>query len=74
MDPEILKQRMAEPQALEFSRSFDAQIGGQLAAGLVITGFYKEQWSDEDTPLNSYMSTSMATLTIKPAADWPPGL
>jgi hypothetical protein len=59
---------------LEFSHSFDAQIGGQLAAGLVITGFYEDQWSDEETPLNSYMPTSMATLAIKPGADWPPGL
>ena len=74
VDPEVLKQRMAEQQALEFGHSFDAQIGGQLAAGLVIAGFYEDQWSDEDTPLNSYMSTSMATLAIKPAADWPPGL
>ena len=74
VDPAVLKQRIAEQHALEFSHSFDAQIGGQLAAGLVIAGFYEDQWSDEDTPLNSYMSTSMATLAIKPGADWPPGL
>lgn len=74
VDTAVLEQRIADQHALEFSHSFDAQIGGQLAAGLVIAGFYEDQWSDEETPLNNYMSTSMATLAIKPGADWPPGL
>ena len=58
---------MAEGEALEFSHSLDEQIGGQLAAGLVVAGFYEDHWSEEATPLNSYMPTSMATLAIKPA-------
>ena len=70
IDPAILDKRMAEHRALEFSHSFEDQIGGQLAAGLLIAGFYEDRWSDEATPLNSYMSTSMATLAIKPSTDW----
>lgn len=69
IDPAILDKRMAEHHALEFSHSFEDQIGGQLAAGLLIAGFYEDRWSDEATPLNSYMSTSMATLAIKPSTD-----
>jgi hypothetical protein len=61
---------MAEQHALEFSHSFDDQIGGQLAAGLVVAGFYEDYWNDEDTPLNRYMCTSMATLAIKPDVAW----
>ena len=46
---------MAEGEALEFSHSLDEQMGGQLAAGLVVAGFYEDRWSEEATPLNSYM-------------------
>ena len=67
VDPATLEARMAEGEALEFSHSLDEQIGGQLAAGLVVAGFYEDRWSEEATPLNSYMATSMATLAIKPA-------
>ena len=74
MDTAVIEQRIVDQLVLEFSHSFDAQIGGQLAGGLMMAGFYEDQWSDEDTPLNSYMSTSMATLSIKPDADWSPAL
>ena len=32
---------MAEGEALEFSHSLDEQIGGQLAAGLVVAGILR---------------------------------
>ena len=38
VDPATLEARMAEGEALEFSHSLDEQIGGQLAAGLVVAG------------------------------------
>ena len=50
---------------IEFSHSLDCQIGGQIAAGFVIAGFYEDHWSDEAIYLNRYMPTSMATLAIK---------
>ena len=61
-----IQQRVSAGQAMEFSHSLDAQIGGQLAAGFHIAGFYEDRWSDTATPLNHYMPTSMATLAIKP--------
>lgn len=51
--------------ALEFSHSLDAQIGGQLAAGFVIAGFYEDHWETRATPLDTYMPTSMATLALR---------
>ena len=59
---------MAEQHALEFRHSFDDQIGGQLAAGLAVAGFYEACWNVRDTPLNRYMFTS--TLAFKPDVGW----
>lgn len=63
--PAELEARIARGEALEFSHSLDAQIGGQIEAGFVIAGFYEDHWSDEASPLNAYMPTSMATLAQK---------
>ena len=52
-------------RALEFSHSLDTQIGGQLKAGFMISGFYEDSWSEQATPLNSYCKTSIATNAIK---------
>ena len=60
-----LAARRTRHEALEFSHSLDTQIGGQLAAGFTIAGFYEDRWSDEASPLNAYMPTSMATLAIR---------
>lgn len=62
---ERLAARLAAGEALEFSHSLDAQIGGQLAAGFVIAGFYEDRWNEHATPLDRYMATSMATLAIR---------
>jgi len=61
-----LREKREQLQALEFSHSFDDQIGGQIEAGFLIGGFYEDRWEDEATSLNSYLATSMATLAIKP--------
>lgn len=68
VDPTTLDKRMAEQHALEFRHSFDDQIGGQLAAGLAVAGFYEACWNVRDTPLNRYMFTS--TLAFKPDVGW----
>lgn len=57
--------RIAANEALEFGHSLDDQIGGQLAVGLVVTGFYENDWSDEATPLNRYGPMYLATLARK---------
>lgn len=58
--------RIAANETLEFGHSLDDQIGGQLKAGLVVTGFYEDDWSDEATPLHRYGPMYIATLTRKP--------
>ncbi len=63
---EEIQLRVEQGEAVEFSHSLDTQIGGQLQAGFVITGFYEDRWDDDATPLNAYMPTSMATLAVKP--------
>jgi len=60
-----LEARIKAGEAMEFSHSLDAQIGGQLDAGFMLAGFYEDRWDDDATPLNRYMPTSMATLALK---------
>jgi SAM-dependent methyltransferase len=51
---------------LEYSHSLTAQLGGQLAAGFVITGFREQPHHDNLTA--AYMPGYFATLAVKPAA------
>lgn len=48
-------------EALEFGHTLDQQIGGQIRAGLVITGFFEDYFNDEATALNKYCPTFIAT-------------
>lgn len=67
LDAARLQAKVARGEALEFSHSLDAQIGGQLAAGFVIHGFYEDRWEQRATPLDAYLPTSMATLALRTA-------
>jgi hypothetical protein len=49
---------------LEFGHTLDDQIGGQLDAGFVMTGFYEDNWAD--VALSAYMPLYMATRSRKP--------
>jgi SAM-dependent methyltransferase len=49
---------------LEFSHSLDEQIGGQLAAGFLLTGFFEDR--DPTNPLNTYIPGYIATRAVKP--------
>jgi SAM-dependent methyltransferase len=60
--PERLAARHAAGETLEFGHSLEDQIGGQIDAGFVITGFYEDRWDDAATRLNPYMPMFMATL------------
>lgn len=60
------RQRLLEEgAALEFGHSLDDQIGGQLAAGFLLAGFYEDRWPD--FVLDQYIATYMATRAVKPA-------
>lgn len=54
-------------RAAEFSHSLEAQIGGQLAAGFLLTGLYEDHWTDQATPLNRHAPIAIATRAVKPA-------
>jgi len=68
LPPERLDAWVAAGEALEFGHSLNTQLGGQIAAGFVIAGFYEDHWDAAATPLDGFMPTSMATLAIKPEA------
>lgn len=55
-----------ELQPLEFGHTLTDQIGGQLDAGFVLTGFYEDIWPG--SPINQYTPTYIATRAVKPGA------
>ncbi|MEQ9618898.1 MAG: methyltransferase domain-containing protein [Deltaproteobacteria bacterium] len=66
LDEERRRQIIDDQVPIVFSHSLDDQIGGQIEAGFVITGFYEDWWSDEATPLNEYSPTTIVTRAVKP--------
>jgi SAM-dependent methyltransferase len=58
------QQYIDEGDALEFGHTLDAQIGGQLAAGFLLAGFYEDRRSG--VSLARYMPTHLATRALKP--------
>ena len=66
MDESERQMKVAKGEPMEFSHTLDDQIGGQIEAGFVITGFYEDRNGPEDNdPLTPYMATSIATRTVK---------
>jgi SAM-dependent methyltransferase len=57
------KREGGEP--LEFGHTLEDQIGGQIAAGFVINGFYEDK-NDPLEPLDHYASSYIATRGVKP--------
>jgi SAM-dependent methyltransferase len=65
LETERHREWMKGGRAAEFSHSLESQIGKQIAAGFVITGFYEDSWSDEATPLNRFAPVAIATRAIR---------
>ena len=61
---ELLAKRIAAKEALEFGHSLEDQIGGQIAAGFAIMGFFEDSsgWGDL---LDPYINTFIATRAAK---------
>jgi hypothetical protein len=51
-------------EPLEFSHTLDDEIGGQIRAGFVITGFFEDSWSE--TPLTKWFKPMLNTRARKP--------
>jgi SAM-dependent methyltransferase len=64
MPEDELKRRMDAGEPLEFSHSLEDQIGGQLDAGFVITGFFEDR--HRDYAPGRFMPTYGATRAMKP--------
>jgi SAM-dependent methyltransferase len=68
LSKEEITRRAAAGSPLEFGHTLYDQIGGQIAAGFIITDFYEDRCSPEDNDLLSkYMPTFIATRADKPA-------
>jgi ubiquinone/menaquinone biosynthesis C-methylase UbiE len=61
---EELGRQMERREPLEFSHTLEEQIGGQIEAGFVISGFYEDRHRDD--PISAHMPTFVATRAIKP--------
>jgi SAM-dependent methyltransferase len=67
LDQAHVQELINAKQPLEFGHSLEDQIGGQLRAGLMLTGFYEDRFAEADNdPISKYMSTFIATRAIKP--------
>ena len=53
-----------EGRPLEFGHTLGDQIGGQLAAGFVLTGFYED--IDPESVLGEYIPSYIATRALRP--------
>jgi len=57
-------ERMAKNnEAIQFSHSLEEQLGGQLAAGLILTDLYEDR--DSDGILQKYVPQYIATRAVK---------
>ena len=62
-DTQLTPARKAQIDAgdqVQFSHSLQAQVGGLLEAGFVLTGLYEDHWQGAGTPLDAYMPSSIA--------------
>lgn len=65
LTPELRERRIENQEPFEFSHSLTDQIGGQLAAGFVLTALVEDRHSD--FPPAQYFPTYIATRAIKPS-------
>lgn len=61
---EELEQLVAKDHTVSFSHSWEDQVGGQLAAGLMLTGLYEDGW--EESAASQLFPPFVATRAIKP--------
>lgn len=52
-------------EPLNFGHSLEDQLGGQVAAGLAITGLYEDRWGKQTHALDRYMPSFIATRSVK---------
>jgi SAM-dependent methyltransferase len=56
LSQDVLEQRLRNKEMLHFSHTMEAQLGGLITAGFVLTGFYEDRRSEEDgNPIRHFM-------------------
>jgi SAM-dependent methyltransferase len=64
MTAEERREIFGEHATIEFGHSLEDQIGGQIDAGFVLTGFYESRRDDD--PIANYIPSYIATKALKP--------
>ncbi len=71
LNAETIARFEKEGEPLEFGHSLMDQIGGQLDAGFLITGFFEDDWGSRyegsTDPISAYLDTFIATCATKPS-------
>lgn len=63
---EIRQKMMERNEPFSHAHTLDDQIGGQIAAGFAITGFYEDNWPESaGEPLTQYIDSFIATRATK---------
>ena len=64
-DEQQRERQIADGEPLEFGHSLADQIGGQIEAGFVLTGFYEDTFPPGEDELSRYISSFAATQARK---------
>lgn len=64
---EKFQRYLASGYPLEYSHTLEEQIGGQIRAGFILTGFFEDVLPY--SPLSKYMPLCIATRAVKPGAE-----
>ncbi len=62
-----LARYLDEGEAVEFGHTLEQQIGGQLAAGFHLVGFFEDHAGDEGDALRKHLDAFIATRARRPA-------
>jgi SAM-dependent methyltransferase len=66
LSPDEIESRRQSGRPLEFGHTLEQQIGGQIAAGFSITGFYEDRYpASANDPLADYSDLFIATAAVK---------
>lgn len=65
MDAEMLGDHLEAQVSLEYSHSWETQLGGQCDAGFAVSGFYEDDWDEESTRLQGWFPMFAATKSVK---------
>ncbi|QDV70514.1 Ubiquinone biosynthesis O-methyltransferase [Rosistilla carotiformis] len=66
LDEVHIQEAIDAEKPLEFGHTLEDQIGGQLRAGLMLTGFYEDRFPKTDNdPLSDFLDTFIATRAVK---------